>query len=70
MKYTTESILAAAEKGARQYAEEQFEVLRTFSTIDCGSRDEEGNKKVVEIIDGLLRQIDGIATLRAMASTL
>ncbi len=60
MKYTTESILAAAEKGARQYAEEQFEVLRTFSTIDCGSRDEEGNKKVVEIIDGLLRQIDGI----------
>ena len=60
MKYTTESILAAAEAGARQYAAEQFEVLRTFSTIDCGSRNEEGNRKVVEIIDGLLGQIRGI----------
>lgn len=60
MKYSQDAILKAAREGAAKYAQEQFDVLRQFCAIDCGSCNEEGNAKVVEIIDGLLKKIDGI----------
>ncbi len=53
-------ILAARERGAEKYKEEVLDTLRTFAGIDCGSRDVEGNRKVVEIVDSFLRKIDGI----------
>ena len=60
MTFTTEEILKAAAEGAAKYEAEQFEVLKKFCSIDCGSRDEEGNAKIVEIVDGLLKEIKGI----------
>lgn len=60
MKHTHDEILKAAREGAAKYAQEQFDVLRQFCAIDCGSCNEEGNAKVVEIIDGLLNKIEGI----------
>ena len=65
MKLTNqEQVLAAARAGAKKYAAEQLELLRKFSAIDCGSRDEEGNLKVVEILEDLLRTIPGITLER------
>lgn len=60
MKFSQEAVLTAAREGARKYASEQLEVLCRLCAIDCGSRNEEGNARVVEIIDGLLSKIEGI----------
>lgn len=60
MRFPKEDVIAAATKGATKYAPIELELLKKFATIDSGSRDEEGNKKVVEIIDGLLNEIEGI----------
>ena len=65
MKLTNqEQVLAAARAGAKKYAAEQLELLRKFSAIDCGSRDEEGHLKGVEILEDLLRTIPGITLER------
>ncbi|QUO22031.1 M20/M25/M40 family metallo-hydrolase [Clostridiaceae bacterium Marseille-Q4143] len=55
-----EDIVSAAKEGAFQYADEQLDILKRFAAIDCGSQDEEGNEKVVAIINELLEQIEGI----------
>ena len=60
MAYDKSSVVNAANEGAKRYAPEELEVLKKFAAIDCGSRDEEGNKKVVAIIDELLGNIKGI----------
>lgn len=41
----TEQILQAAKEGAKKYFDEQVSLLTKFSSIDCGTGDEEGNKK-------------------------
>lgn len=60
MKYSTEAVLKAAREGAERYEAEEIEVLKQLAATDCGSRDEEGNARVVEIIDGCLKKIPGI----------
>lgn len=42
------------------YAAEALDILKKFSSIDCGTKDIEGNKKVVEIVEELLSRIQGI----------
>ena len=55
-----QAVIEAATAGAKKYADEQLDLLRQFACIDCGSRNEEGNRRVVEILDRLLETIDGI----------
>ena len=55
-----QAVIEAATAGAKKYADEQLDLLRQFAGIDCGSRNEEGNRRVVEILDRLLETIDGI----------
>ena len=50
MKYSQDAILKAAREGAAKYAQEQFDVLRQFCAIDCGSCNEEGNAKLLAIL--------------------
>ena len=49
-----QAVIEAATAGAKKYADEQLDLLRQFAGIDCGSRNEEGNRRVVEILDRLL----------------
>ena len=56
----TEQILQAAKEGAKKYFDEQVSLLTKFSSIDCGTCDEEGNKKIVAIVENLLNTIQGI----------
>ena len=56
----TEQILQAAKEGAKIYFDEQVSLLTKFSSIDCGTGDEEGNKKIVAIVENLLNTIQGI----------
>ena len=58
--YDQKKAVEAAKSGAKKYAAPSLDYLRQFAGIDCGSRDVEGNAKVVEIIDGMLSQIQGI----------
>lgn len=58
--YDQKKAVEAAKSGAKKYAAPGLDYLRQFAGIDCGSRDVEGNAKVVEIIDGMLSQIEGI----------
>lgn len=51
-----EKLLAAAKEGARRYNQVQLELLRRFSQIDCGTGDEEGNKRVVELVAAFLEE--------------
>ena len=44
--------------GASDYLEEQLEVLKLFTEIDCGTGIIEGNQTVVTIIDELLKNIN------------
>ena len=53
----TEQILQAAKEGAKKYFDEQVSLLTKFSSIDCGTCDEEGNKKIVAIVENLLNTI-------------
>lgn len=54
MKTTTEEIQRIAEEGAGKYFPAQMELLKRFASIDCGTGDEEGNRKVIEILEELL----------------
>ena len=47
-------------KGPKKYFDEQVSLLTKFSSIDCGTGDEEGNKKIVAIVENLLNTIQGI----------
>ena len=38
MKFSQEAVLTAVCEGACKYADEQFEVLRRFCSINCASR--------------------------------
>jgi glutamate carboxypeptidase len=49
---------------AEEFAPKQLKVLEQLSGIDCGSRNVEGNAKVTDIIEGLLKEIDGIEVER------
>lgn len=60
MTFTTDEIIRAAKEGAERYEAEQIEVLRQFCAIDCGSKDEEGNRRIVDIVTKLLERIKGI----------
>lgn len=60
MHVSNEKIAQAARSGAAKYADEELKMLKTFSAIDCGTGDLEGNAKVVAIVDNLLRHINGI----------
>ena len=61
----TEQILQAAKEGAKKYFDEQVSLLTKFSSIDCGTGDEEGNKKIVnketynKLVEGL-KKLEGI----------
>ena len=55
-----EQVVAIARKGAAAAVEEQLKTLKQFAQIDCGTGDEEGNARVVEIIDRQLKAIKGI----------
>ena len=51
---TAEEILKIAEEGAEKYFSTQMGLLEKFSSIDCGSKNEAGNKMVVKIVETLL----------------
>ena len=53
-------LLSVAHIGAAAQFDWQLEALKKLTAIDCGSRDLEGNAKVVAIMDELLGMIDGI----------
>ena len=50
-------IIKAAEAGAEKYFSEQMKYLETFSGIDCGTENVEGNAKVVAILKELLESM-------------
>lgn len=52
-----EKIKSAAIIGSEKYFEKQMELLKTFSSIDCGTGNEEGNGKVVEILKNVLEDM-------------
>lgn len=60
MAHKHDDIVRIARDGAKRYFAEQVEILKQFSAIDSGTQNIEGNKKVVEVIDSMLRGIDGI----------
>ena len=45
---------------AGQYLDAQVELLREFSKVDCESKDVEGNRRVVDMAEEMLSQIEGI----------
>ncbi len=49
-----EKIVKAATEGAEKYFPSQMEYLKKFSAIDCGTGNEEGNEKVVNLLKDLL----------------
>lgn len=51
---------ALAKERAAQCAPEELEILRRMVFIDSGSGDLEGNARVVEVVDEVLRRIEGI----------
>ena len=55
-----EQVVAAARKGSAEAQRQQSEIIKQFAAIDCGTGDEEGNARVVEIIDRQLKLIKGI----------
>lgn len=52
-----ENIVAAAKAGAEKSFEAQMALLQQFCGINCGSRNVEGNKKVVKLVDKVLNEI-------------
>lgn len=52
-----EKIKTVAISGSEKYFEKQMELLKTFSSIDCGTWNEEGNKKVVDILKNILESM-------------
>lgn len=57
MAQNYENIVAAAKAGAEKSFAQQMALLEQFCGINCGSRNVEGNQKVVELVDGVLREI-------------
>ena len=55
-----EKLIQTAMDAGRRYEKESLDYLQRFAGIDCGSRDEEGIRKAAEVVDELLRQLDGI----------
>ena len=65
MRFSKERIVKVASEGAAKAAPRALATLKEFAGIDCGSRNEEGNRKIVEIIDRLLGEIEGISIGKA-----
>ncbi|MCF0151428.1 MAG: M20/M25/M40 family metallo-hydrolase [Firmicutes bacterium] len=59
-----QQIIRIAEAGAAACWQHQLQVLKEFCAIDCGSKDVEGNKKVVDIVCRELAQIENITIER------
>lgn len=57
MTQNYENIVSAAKAGAEKSFEAQMDLLRQFSGINCGSRNVEGNQKVVALVDRVLEEI-------------
>lgn len=57
MEQDYEKIVTAAKTGAEKSFEAQMALLQKFCGINCGSRNVEGNKKVVELVDHVLKEI-------------
>ena len=55
---TRENIVRVAREGAGRYFPSQMELLEKFSAIDCGSKNEAGNKKVVEMLESVFESMD------------
>lgn len=51
------TIVQVAKKGAEQSFDAQMELLKQFCSVNCGTRNREGNKKVVELVDAVLKEI-------------
>lgn len=56
-KYILNKIIEVAGQGPEKYRQEQLDFLRDLCNIDCGSRNIEGNKKVVDCVSELLNDI-------------
>ena len=48
-------VLKVAKEGADKYFSTQMDLLEKFSTIDCGSKNEIGNKRVIEILEKIFK---------------
>lgn len=46
-----QTVIAKAKKGAEKYLAEELDVLREICNTDCQSKDLEGNKKVISILE-------------------
>lgn len=57
MEQDYQKIVAAAKTGAEKSFEAQMELLEQFCGINCGSRNVEGNKRVVQLVDHVLVEI-------------
>lgn len=51
------AVLKAAREGSERYFDRQMALLERFCSIDCGSRNVEGNRQVVEIVDEILLEL-------------
>jgi glutamate carboxypeptidase len=58
-KITNEELIKIKE-GSEKDLPKELNVLKKFCKIDCGTRNVEGNKKVVAILDAELKKIKGI----------
>src|SRR5690625_2796772 len=57
-----DTIIHAAREGANRYQESQLSMLEELCNIDSGSRNIEGNKKIVDILDKTLHELGAEVT--------
>lgn len=58
MEKDLQTLVATIREGAQKYAPIQLELLeKQFSRIDCGTHNEEGNRKVIDLLSELLRSV-------------
>ena len=57
MREEQKKIVAVAEAGAKKNFEAQMALLQQFCAINCGTRNLEGNRKVVQLVDQVLHDM-------------
>ena len=57
MREEQKKIVAVAEAGAKKKFEAQMALLQQFCAINCGTRNLEGNRKVVQLVDQVLHDM-------------
>ena len=60
MSYPVEKIMSVLEPNIQWASSRTMKLLEEFSKIDCGTKDIDGNSKVISILDGLFSEFENI----------